>query len=752
MKNNRRSTKLSPRQIKKLIIIAVLAAAVITGLLLFLRKRVSDQFAGSSGTEVSSAAVTAGSISTSVYGSGRLSDDDVEQLDIPSGVELEKIYVSLGDRISEGDILASVKMSSVLSAMSDISDELDSLDEQISSAAGSSSDSYISSSVSGRVKKVYAEPGDSVASVMYEHGALALISLDGYMAVDIENGTLSAGDSVTVTASDGKSYSGTVSAAGDGTATVLVTDNGTVYGDSVTAEDENGNTLGSGTLYIHDELKAVGYTGNVSYVYVSGNSYVYSGSVYSISEGTAAVTVPDTAAEYGDTVTVSYDGDVIGTGILRINNPLRVVGYAGTVSSVSVSAGAYVYSGQQLLTLTDTGYSARYETLLEKRRTLETQMQELFKAYETGGVYAASSGCVSGLNEDIVTESNTVHASAAAYFGGSGGIKLLSSVSHIGRRAVLLSSESPDTGIQDSETPSPAPSGEPSPSPSPSPEPGESTEYIGKVTDIKENEDGTRTVTVALTDGSRIELDSAQLGEKAAGIKTGDILALEYSPSGELINVTVYQNGSGGNTPGGQDGMPGGSGGMSGGMGGGSGAAMNGAQEAESDPDYIMEETELCTLTPYDTAEISLTVDELDISRLSIGQPVTVTLDALPGQSFDGSITLIDPNGSSAGGDTKYTVTVSIARTQDMLEGMNASVTAELACHDGLLLIPAAALYEDAGGTYVYTGTDKNGEPSGPVAVTTGLSDGTNVEITGGLSDGDSFCYLYSSALEYTFT
>lgn len=481
-----------------------------------------------------------------------------------------------------------------------------------------------------------------------------------------------------------------------------------------------------------------------------------SGSVYSISEGTAAVTVPDTAAEYGDTVTVSYDGDVIGTGILRINNPLRVVGYAGTVSSVSVSAGAYVYSGQQLLTLTDTGYSARYETLLEKRRTLETQMQELFKAYETGGVYAASSGCVSGLNEDIVTESNTVHASAAAYSGGSGGIKLLSSVSRIGRRAVLLSSESPDTGIQDSETPSPAPSGEPSPSPSPSPEPGESTEYIGKVTDIKENEDGTRTVTVSvtvsLTDGSRIELDSAQLGEKAAGIKTGDILALEYSPSGELINVTVYQNGSGGNTPGGQNGMPGGSGGMSGGMGVGSGAAMNGAQEAESDPDYIMEETELCTLTPYDTAEISLTVDELDISRLSIGQPVTVTLDALPGQSFDGSITLIDPNGSSAGGDTKYTVTVSIARTQDMLEGMNASVTAELACHDGLLLIPAAALYEDAGGTYVYTGTDKNGEPSGPVAVTTGLSDGTNVEITGGLSDGDSFCYLYSSALEYTFT
>ncbi len=46
----------------------------------------------------------------------------------------------------------------------------------------------------------------------------------------------------------------------------------------MTVADENGSTLGSGALYIHDELKIMGYTGTVSYVSVSENSAVYSGS------------------------------------------------------------------------------------------------------------------------------------------------------------------------------------------------------------------------------------------------------------------------------------------------------------------------------------------------------------------------------------------------------------------------------------------------------------------------------------------
>ena len=57
----------------------------------------------------------------------------------------------------------------------------------------------------------------------------------------------------------------------------------------MTVADENGSTLGSGALYIHDELKIMGYTGTVSYVSVSENSAVYSGStLLSLSGGAKA--------------------------------------------------------------------------------------------------------------------------------------------------------------------------------------------------------------------------------------------------------------------------------------------------------------------------------------------------------------------------------------------------------------------------------------------------------------------------------
>ena len=276
MEQNRRKTKLSRAQVRRLVIGAAIAAVVITAGAVYLRKRVTEQFGRGSTAEISSAEVISGSISTSVYGSGRLSDDDVEKLEIPSGVKLKEIRVSPGDKVDESTLLASVNVNSVLAAMNDVSDQLSTLDSSISAAASSSGVSYISASVSGRIKKIYAAAGDSVSGVMYEHGALMLLSLDGYMAVDIDAPSLSAGDSVTVTGEGGASYTGTVDSVTGGTATVLVSDNGTAYGESVTVADENGSTLGSGALYIHDELK--GYTGTVSYVSVSENSAVYSGS------------------------------------------------------------------------------------------------------------------------------------------------------------------------------------------------------------------------------------------------------------------------------------------------------------------------------------------------------------------------------------------------------------------------------------------------------------------------------------------
>ena len=135
---------------------------------------------------------------------------------------------------------------------------------------------YITAGVNGRVKIVYAQKDDDVAACMMEHGALAVLSLDGYMAVDIDAGSLAAGDKVSVTV-DEKTYPGTVDKLQSGKATVLITDNGPAADAAATVLDADGSTLGEGALYIHNPLRITGYAGVVSAVNTAENRQVYAG-------------------------------------------------------------------------------------------------------------------------------------------------------------------------------------------------------------------------------------------------------------------------------------------------------------------------------------------------------------------------------------------------------------------------------------------------------------------------------------------
>ena len=253
-------------------ILLVLAIAAVVGVGI-LQKRVREQFASSAG-EVLSHTVTTGTISTVVSGSGSLTDVDLTAVTVPEGVEITEVLVKSNDPIAAGDILAKVDMASVMSAMADLQAEIEDLDQQISEAEDDEASSVIYAGVSGRVKAIFAEADDEVADVMYEHGALALLSLDGYMAVDTETDTLTAGNSVTVKLSDGNTVSGTVETVVDGIATILVTDNGPEYEEAVTILDSDGKTLGEGKLYIHSALRITAYAGTVDAVKTSLNKKV----------------------------------------------------------------------------------------------------------------------------------------------------------------------------------------------------------------------------------------------------------------------------------------------------------------------------------------------------------------------------------------------------------------------------------------------------------------------------------------------
>ena len=257
-------------------ILLVLAIIAVVGIS-FLQRRVREEFASNRG-EVLSYEVTTGSISTVVSGSGSLTDVDLESVTVPDGVEITEIKVKRNQAIAAGDILATVDMASVISAMADLQVRIEELDEQLSDAEDDAADTRINAGVTGRVKAIFGEKDAEVAEVMYEHGALALISMDGYMAVDIETEALAVGDSVTVRLSDGKEISGTVETVVGGRATVLVTDNGPKYEEAVTVLNSEGTELGSGTLYIHSALRVTGFSGTVSQVNTAENSRVYESS------------------------------------------------------------------------------------------------------------------------------------------------------------------------------------------------------------------------------------------------------------------------------------------------------------------------------------------------------------------------------------------------------------------------------------------------------------------------------------------
>lgn len=305
-----------------LIIVAVVVIAIAIAVNYF-QRRVQERFNNMSG-EVLSYTVNTGTISTVVSGSGTLTNVDTETVSVPEGVELEEILVEFGDAVAEGDLLAIADMSSVKTALSDLQDTIDDLDDQLSDAEGDEVSANVRSGVSGRVKIIHAAKGDKVADVMMTEGALAVLSLDGYMAVDIPTDKLSAGDSVTVTLESGKEITGTVDAVVGDTATILVSDNGPEYDEEVTVSYEDA-VVGTGKLYIHNSLAVTGYAGTVKSVLAEENQKV--------SDGTKLFTLTDTAtsANYDALLRQRQDAEETLLELLQIQR------YGGVIAPISGS-------------------------------------------------------------------------------------------------------------------------------------------------------------------------------------------------------------------------------------------------------------------------------------------------------------------------------------------------------------------------------------------------------------------------------
>lgn len=185
-----------------------------------------------------------------------------------------------------------------------------------------------------------------------------------------------------------------------------------------------------------------------------------------------------------------------------------------------------------------------------------------------------------------------------------------------------------------------------------------------------------------------------------------------------------------------------------------SGAANEPQQEEETKlyEQYSFAKKPILSIISQESMSVTISVDELDILSISDDRPVKITLEALKGQEFTGTIIGIGRIGVNEGGNTKYSVTVSLPKEENLIAGMNAAVKITTAESEAAVTIPVAALVESAGKTYVYTNYDEKQDVlGGLVEVKTGVSDGTIVEILSGIENGSKVFYRYADTLIYNF-
>jgi len=163
----------------------------------------------------------------------------------------------------------------------------------------------------------------------------------------------------------------------------------------------------------------------------------------------------------------------------------------------------------------------------------------------------------------------------------------------------------------------------------------------------------------------------------------------------------------------------------------------------------------LCAIYDLSYLTMTLSVDELDIADIQVGQEVSVTADAVEDRVYTGVVTKVSVAGTAAGGSTTYPVTVRIDETDGLLPGMNADAAITLQSAGDVLAIPAGAL--NRGNTVLVTadspsaadGTPVENEdgdvPYYSVPVETGASDDNYIEVVSGLQEGDTVAYIAAS-------
>lgn len=777
-----------------------------------------------------SATAAVGSMEAVLRGGGVLSPVDSQTVTLPEGVKITEFLVDNGDTVSAGDPVAKVDRVSVMQTILSVRDTMAHVQKQIADAENDTVSATVRAAAGGRVKQVFAQAGDSVEAVMLEHGALAVLSLDGMMAVRLEGHTgLRAGDTVTVKRSGGEEISGRVESNLNGVLVVTVADEGYAVGETVTLTAGDGTDLGSGELYVHNAWKATGFSGTVKTVQARLES--------TLSDGGTLFTLTDTEytgqlehwsglhREYEqllqdlfqmyetEVLTAPCDGTVSGVD----ENSAFLLSAEGAWFAEPLAASRNAGSGWTVMLLSDTKavtctgtdveglckaqehkegcalYCTGKENcpIVKDKKHKATCLTLCIEAGEAGKCLGLKhkTGCIEaceGAAQVDTCPATGVHKPGCIESCGSVDDKKdcpatgahkddclercdktesCFALKHHYPECLSLCTGGSDCPAQNHKDDCVL------------------TGYVyygwaGIVRQVGETElivaadlqtryalkNGRNGIVLAdpeVTVNTQLMLTEKVVAVAVpAAFRPGDVVlfwtAYEEETAvktGETVYIRAADN-PGGSQSGGPGSMD-----LSGllgrmfGKGGSFGGGAGGSGQTGEVTLFPLEGTPLLTVTDNSAMVLTVTLDEQDITKVRPGQEALVEVMALRGEPIGAVVTGIGNEGTNNGGSSKFTVELTLPRQGEMLAGMSATVTVPLYTSPEATVIPLAALVEEPGRTVVFTGLDpETGEPAVPVEVTTGISDGQNVEILSGLNPGDPVWYSYYDTLELDHT
>lgn len=744
------------------------------------------------------------SVQATVRGGGTLEAGDGEDIELPAEVKITEFLVKNGQEVKKGDPVAKIDKVSALTAVTEIRTSMAAVEKQMETYSDEKSASTVTAPAGGRVKAIYAGPGDSVAQVLVEHGALALLSLDGRMSVTLTvSSQLIPGDSIPVTLDSGKTVTGRVESNLNGELTVTIADNGYAVGDTVTLEG-----LGSGSLEIHNPWLATAFNGTVSQVNIRLEQTVSSGGSLFTLKDTDYTAQRELLAEthrkyeellqklltWQDTGVITAPCDGLVSGIdTDSTHLLAAEDEEITASLLNADGGDFRLVFLSQVTQTCTGDDKC--PLKGKDSGHQDNCPKACKHATSEGVCTASEhfadcimACTRAENPEdcpatgahhtdcikACIETTQEHKCPATRYHYDGCIEKCteSAVSgecpaHIHKKGCIESCISADTAGKCTAGHHKADCIEScivshsadEPCPATKHKDGcyfQNATYTGQVFKVVSVGSGALvgywdpTVYDVVKTASGWARKDGQPFSTNLCVQADTIPASgSYQAGDVLLSVTVHKSGENDSSLGlvkissGGSQMPGFD--LSGLMGMMGGFSMGGSTGSGSSTQlYSLDGDVLLTVTPLDTMTVTIAVDEKDIASVKTGMTAQLAMNALPDETFEGQVTRVAQTGSGSGGSSKFDVEITLSRESDMLPGM--STTAELTLYEKMdvLTLPVAALRDEGGKTLVYTGKDKKtGEPANPVEVTTGLSDGENVEILSGIDSGTTVYYSY---------